>query len=115
MKKEFRYGKKIKEMREARAWTQEQLAEAADIETRTVQRVERGLTKSPETLQAIAGAFNVDIESLRSTWLIPKSRLTRTHFVDSYERFVGVEEKTSMARLHPHDHGTIDQGRSEAS
>jgi len=44
MKKEFRYGKKIKEMREARAWTQEQLAEAADIETRTVQRVEKGLT-----------------------------------------------------------------------
>jgi transcriptional regulator with XRE-family HTH domain len=93
MRKEFRYGKKIKEMREARAWTQEQLAEAADIETRTVQRVEKGLTKSPETLQAIAGAFNVDIESLRSTWLIPESRLVQAHFVDSHERFIGVEEK----------------------
>jgi transcriptional regulator with XRE-family HTH domain len=92
MKKEFRYGKKIKEMREARAWTQEQLAEAADIETRTVQRVEKGLTRNPETLLAIAGAFNVDLERLRSTWLIPESRLVGTYFVDSHKDFVSVEE-----------------------
>jgi transcriptional regulator with XRE-family HTH domain len=93
MKKEFKYGKRIKEMREACEWTQEQLAVAANIDTRTVQRVEKDLTKNPETLQAIAGAFNVDLESLRSTWLIPESRLVRTHFVDSHERFIGVEEK----------------------
>jgi transcriptional regulator with XRE-family HTH domain len=93
MKTEFRYGRKIKEMREARAWTQEQLAEAADIDsTRTIQRVEKDLTKNPETLQAIAGAFNVDLERLRSTLLIPESRLVRAHFVDSHERFVGIEE-----------------------
>lgn len=92
MKTEYRYGKKIRETREARGWTQEQLAAAADIETRTVQRVERDLTKSPETLQAIAGAFDVDLRSLRSTWLIPESRLVRTHSVDSQERFVNVEE-----------------------
>jgi transcriptional regulator with XRE-family HTH domain len=93
MKKEFRYGKKIREMREARAWTQEQLAAAADVETRTVQRVEKDLTKGPETLQAIAGAFDVDLQSLRSTWLIPESRLVQTYFVDTHERFVSVEEK----------------------
>lgn len=93
MKREFRYAKKIKEMREAHTWTQEHLAEAAQIETRTVQRVEKGLTPRPETLQAIAGAFNVDIESLRSTWLVPESRLVQAHFVDSHERFITVEEK----------------------
>ncbi len=92
MKTEYRYGKKIKEMREARGWTQEQLAVAADIETRTVQRVEKDLTKSPETLQAIAGAFDVDLRCIRSTWLIPESRLVGTYFVDSQEQFVGVEE-----------------------
>jgi transcriptional regulator with XRE-family HTH domain len=92
MKTEHRYGKKIKEMRENRGWTQEQLAVAADIETRTVQRVESDLTKSPETLQAIAGAFDVDLRCLRSTWLIPESRLVGAHFVDSQERFVSVEE-----------------------
>ena len=92
MKTEYRYGKKIKEAREARGWTQEQLALAADIETRTVQRVESGLTRSPETLQAIAGAFDVDLRFLRSAWLIPESRLVGAHFVDSQERFVNVEE-----------------------
>jgi transcriptional regulator with XRE-family HTH domain len=93
MKKEFRYGKKIKEMREARAWTQEQLAEATAVETRTVQRVEKDLTKSPETLQAIAGAFDVDLAKLRSTWLIPQSRLVGTYFADSHGRFVNIEER----------------------
>src|SRR6266704_3302386 len=93
MKKEFRYGKKIKEMREARAWTQEHLAMVAGIETRTVQRVERDLTKGPDTLQAIAGAFDVDVASLRTTRLIPESRLVQAHFVDSHERFICVEEK----------------------
>ncbi len=93
MKKEFRYGKKIKETREARAWTQEHLAMVAGIETRTVQRVEKDLTKNPETLQAMAGAFDVDLGSLRTTWLIPESRLVQAHFVDSHERFITVEEK----------------------
>jgi transcriptional regulator with XRE-family HTH domain len=92
MKTEYRYGRKIKETREALGWTQEQLAVAADIETRTVQRVEKDVTKSPETLQAIAGAFDVDLRCLRSTRLIPESRLVRTYFVDSQEQFVGVEE-----------------------
>lgn len=95
MRKAFRYGKKVRQLREAHAWTQEQLALAADIEPRTVQRVEKDLTKNPETLQAIAGAFNVDLDSLRSTWLIPESRLVRTAFVTSYRQFVGIEEAHS--------------------
>jgi|GEM_PF-2982965 len=95
MRNEFRYGKKIRQLREARAWTQEQLALAADIETRTIQRVEKDLTKSPETLQAIAGAFDVDLDSLRSTWLIPESRLLRMSFLTNYQQFVRVEESHS--------------------
>ena len=92
MKREFRYGKKIKQVREARAWTQEQLAAAAGIEARTVQRVEKDLTKGPETLQAIAGAFDVDLENLRTTYLIPESKLMQTTFVSDYERFIAAEE-----------------------
>jgi transcriptional regulator with XRE-family HTH domain len=95
MKKEFRYGEKIRQMRKARAWTQEQLAAAANLDTRTVQRVEKDETKSPETLQAIAGAFNVDLESLRSTWLIPDSRLLHTWLVTSHRQFVRIEEAIS--------------------
>jgi transcriptional regulator with XRE-family HTH domain len=98
MRKEFRYGKKIQELREAREWTQEQLAEATGIYTvRTIQRVERDLTKNHETIQAIAGALDVDLASLRSTWLIPETRLVRTAFVTSHREFVRVDTSPSDA------------------
>jgi transcriptional regulator with XRE-family HTH domain len=61
MKTEFRYGRKIRQQREARAWTQEHLAALAGVETRTIQRAERDQTKSPETLNAIGAAFNLDV------------------------------------------------------
>lgn len=94
MKKEFRYGKKIKEVREARAWSQEQLAMAAGIDVRTVQRVERDLGKSPspETLHAIAGAFDADLATLRTSWLVPETRLEKTWLITSHRQFVNVEE-----------------------
>lgn len=51
--------------REDRAWTQEQLAEAAALAPRTVQRAERGEGLSSETLQAIAGALDVSLDLLQ--------------------------------------------------
>ena len=55
----------IRNRRENRAWTQEHLAEAAQISVRTVQRAEEGRGMSAETLSAIAGALDVRIEELR--------------------------------------------------
>ncbi len=75
MRIEFRYGKKIQQAREARAWTQEQLAIAAGVEPRTIQRVERDQTKNPETLQAIAAAFDLELDALRSKWRVAESHL----------------------------------------
>jgi transcriptional regulator with XRE-family HTH domain len=92
MRREFRYGKKIKELREKRAWTQQRLAEIAGIEIRTIQRMEKDLTKNPETLQDVAAAFDVTVDSLRSTWLIPESRLLRVRSVITYEDFIAAEE-----------------------
>jgi transcriptional regulator with XRE-family HTH domain len=92
MRKEFRYGKRIQELRREREWTQEQLAAAAGFDARTVQRVERDQTRNAETLQAIAGAFDVDLESLRITVRIPESWLLRTHFVTTHREFIAAEE-----------------------
>jgi transcriptional regulator with XRE-family HTH domain len=92
MRKEFRYGKKIKELREIRAWTQQHLAEIAEVEVRTIQRVEKDLTRSPETLHAVAAAFDVTVDSLRSTWLIPESRLLRAGSVSTYKEFIATEQ-----------------------
>src|SRR5216683_2762776 len=92
MRKEFRYGKKIQQLREGRAWTQEQLAAAAVLEPRTIQRVEKDQTKNPETLLAIAGAFNVDLDALRTEWRIAESRLVRTGLVTSCSDFITAEQ-----------------------
>ena len=54
MRQEFRYGKKIQQLREQKGWTQDHLAAVAGLEPRTIQRVENQ-TKNPETLLAIAG------------------------------------------------------------
>ena len=56
-------GNQIRRLREQKAWTQEHLAAAAVISTRTIQRAEEG-TMSAETLSAIAGALNIDIKEI---------------------------------------------------
>ncbi len=50
----------IRHERRARAWSQEHLAEAAGVNLRTVQRVERGSPCSGETIQSLAGALALD-------------------------------------------------------
>lgn len=54
----------IRQARTTRAWPQEQLAEAAGVSLRTVQRVERGLPCAKETLQALAAALEIDTARL---------------------------------------------------
>jgi transcriptional regulator with XRE-family HTH domain len=48
------------------AWTQAQLAEAAVVSERTVQRAEEGKAISAESLKSLAGALNVTIDDLRN-------------------------------------------------
>ena len=55
---------KIKRWREERHWSQEHLAELAGIGLRTLQRIENGEKASPESVMALAAAFNVDAMAL---------------------------------------------------
>lgn len=55
---------KIKRWREERHWSQEHLAELSGIGLRTLQRIERGQQASPETLKALANAYQVDVAAL---------------------------------------------------
>jgi len=54
----------IRQARAARAWPQEQLAEAAGVSLRTVQRVERGAPCAKDTLQALAAALGIETSAL---------------------------------------------------
>ena len=93
MKTEYRYGKKTQQLREHRVWTQEHLAQVAGVSPRTIQRVEADRTQDAETLKAIAAAFDVDVQSLRTTYLIPEARLLRVQLVESFPQFVAAEQR----------------------
>lgn len=54
-------GEKVRQLRNARAWSQERLAEKATIDTRTIQRVEKGKGASDDTLLRVAEAFGISV------------------------------------------------------
>jgi len=55
---------KIRQLREARGWSQEHLAEVAGLSARTVQRVEADGNASPESRMALSAALGVDTADL---------------------------------------------------
>jgi uncharacterized membrane protein YhaH (DUF805 family)/DNA-binding XRE family transcriptional regulator len=55
---------RLRELRTARQWSQEQLAELSGLNLRTIQRLESGARVSTESLRALAAVFQVPAESL---------------------------------------------------
>lgn len=56
---------KVKVMREANGWSQEQLAEMAGLSTRTIQRIERGQRAGLESWKSLAAVFDATIRDLQ--------------------------------------------------
>lgn len=64
----------VRAFREARHWSQEQLAEISRLNVRTIQRVEKGEAASFDTRRALAGAFDFeDIDALNKPFHIPSA------------------------------------------
>lgn len=57
----------VKREREARAWPQQQLADVAEVNLRTIQRLEKDGAASFETLRRVASAFDMDVRDLNPT------------------------------------------------
>lgn len=55
---------RLRELRSARQWSQEQLAQLSGLNLRTIQRLESGAKISTESLRALAAVFEVPAESL---------------------------------------------------
>ena len=55
---------RLRELRSARQWSQEQLAELSGLNLRTIQRLEAGAKISTESLRALAAVFEVPAETL---------------------------------------------------
>jgi transcriptional regulator with XRE-family HTH domain len=54
----------IKQKRRDKGWTQQQLAEIADVSLRTIQRIEKTGSASNETVSALSTSFEIDREAL---------------------------------------------------
>lgn len=55
---------RIKDLRTARGWSQERLAEVSGVAVRTIQRLEAGNDASLETLSMVASALEVSVREL---------------------------------------------------
>jgi uncharacterized membrane protein YhaH (DUF805 family)/DNA-binding XRE family transcriptional regulator len=55
---------RLRELRTARQWSQEQLAQLSGLNLRTVQRLESGARVSMESLRALAAVFEVPADTL---------------------------------------------------
>jgi DNA-binding XRE family transcriptional regulator len=60
-------GEKVGRLRADRGWTQEKLAENADINKRTVERIEAGDATTLTTLRVVAEALGVEVKELLAT------------------------------------------------
>lgn len=95
MRTETRLGKRVKELRLARGWSQDQLAEIAGIATRTVQRVEKDQTKDGETLKAIAAGFDVSVKDLATDYWVAEAQSPTALMIESADDF-----RTVIQRAH---------------
>lgn len=83
----------IQKLRLQHGWSQEQLADLSGLSTRTVQRLERGLPASMESLKAIAAVFNVDFNDLKGPDMTPElAAKTTTQLNDEILAFAQVRK-----------------------
>ncbi|EYS98176.1 XRE family transcriptional regulator [Cupriavidus sp. SK-4] len=91
--------------RDARRWTQEQLAVIAGLNVRTIQRVEHGWPAGPDTCRALASAFDfADTEAFNKPFAIPSEdalKAVQDQFNQEHVTFTAIPLSTGeqLARL----------------
>jgi transcriptional regulator with XRE-family HTH domain len=68
---------RVADLRKQRSWSQDELATAAGLNLRTVQRIEAEGTASLQSLKAIASALQTDLLDLK---YIPESRMRKFEY-----------------------------------
>lgn len=65
----------IKQLRQARGWTQQHLADICAVNLRTIQRVERQGSAANETVHALCSVFEIEREQLSVIPVVDASQL----------------------------------------
>jgi transcriptional regulator with XRE-family HTH domain len=68
---------RVLDLRKQRSWSQDEMATAAGLNLRTIQRIENEGTASLQSLKAIASALEVDLENLKFT---PEKSMSRFEY-----------------------------------
>lgn len=55
---------KLKQLRESKCWSQQQLADLSGLSLRTVQRIEAKAVASQESIKCLCAVFDIDIQGL---------------------------------------------------
>lgn len=72
---------RIKSLRKQHGWSQAQLADISRVSERTIQRAESGDAVDPDTIQALARAFEITVEQLQSPTKQAKSGTPKVRFL----------------------------------
>lgn len=90
-------GTRIRELRKARGWSREELAERAGLHNTYVSQMERGKRNvSPENLQRLASAFSL---SLNEFLELPRQRKRERSTLESQILMLPREHNTSSLRF----------------
>ena len=98
-------GLKVRALREARAWSQEQLAKVAGYSPRHIQRLEAGGTCSPQMARDLAQALEVTLEELQE--FVPEKGEVEA-WSEALKDLVILERVTSGSMLLSHIVGSSD-------
>lgn len=89
----------VRKLRLRKGWSQDQLAELADVSVRTIQRIERGHKPGLETANALAAVFEVDV----------------TNFIGEHETMTNIEHgntTTTSEHLEADEADAIEYAKS---
>ena len=89
----------VRKLRLRKGWSQDQLAELADVSVRTIQRIERGHKPGLETAKALAAVFEVDV----------------TTFISEHDTMNQIEHEsttTSNEKIEPEEAEALEYAKS---
>lgn len=89
----------IQKMRLQHGWSQQQLAEASGLSTRTVQRIEAGHPASTESLKSLAAVFGVEWSTLNPEPAMTAQALPAVAPLDADAARIEREERDAFAHV----------------
>ncbi len=92
-------GKRIKELRKAQGISQQQLAELANIDQRSLSHIECGDTFPSKALLDLAGALNIQLPDLFDFQHIEMTSKTMSDYIKANIDFLPEDDLTAVYRM----------------